>query len=1216
MPARSKPIIYVASANPDRKSAFALPALLEEEAKIRESLRNAIDEDGSWEYDANLKCNHESLVQRFYSNRVAVFHYGGHADPKNLFLPADSDGNQFASEERLEAFLARQETLQLAFFNACSTRAWAEYLIRDGVPCVIATACAVPDKKARDFAAAFYENLASDQTIASAFDKAKAAVNSIDEHGAAVPAQSAVAAESAKRTVDEAEETAPQTNEFQWALYTRDASAAEWKLSIGANDPLIGLPPLDLQKYPLPETPYVSIKGHQVGDAAIFFGRNREIRELYDWMLRNPDAPPLMLFYGQSGAGKSSLLNAGLLPRLDGQVDYVCLRRNANLIDDLHRAIGGESNDAARAWLASDKPKLIILDQVEEAITHSSGSTKEIGEFIDRLAEIFSLRQPGSKARLILSFRKEYLAEIRNALVEKIPEGASPLIQDFWLERLDFEAVKEVVTGPVRSSALRKKYKISFLKGEDLPTIVASDLEDRSSSVATVLEIILNQLLKAANEEAKQEGGDPVYSRDLYKGLSLLKNPLEGFYKDRISQLDSKEGGTANDEGLELDLLFEHTTPFATSKRRTLADLLKLYPKVKVPDLEQLIRRNKELYLLTEPAQEQAGSDGAASDGSATSLAHDTLAPVIRREFELSVLRGSRARRLLENRAREWTNGKPGDTFDAADLKTVEDGLNQMRSLETPEFNLLQASRERRRRERRRLIVWSSAATAIVAVLFALTFRYFFEVIQVRQVMTRSTGSVDRHSEMVGLLESMQAASDLTQSRFLALIPNQGLKGGVRANLQEALNRTKEVGRYPFNQLALAAGPCAVAFDDQDRLRFESVGDSGGTFDGKAMPADFYSTNDLATTCDPVSGRIAAVRSANQILTWKDGVSSIVDISRLGDDFGRYVTALAMTPAGDKIAAVSTSGAIEILDVNSNAQQAIPRSGTVYSMAFGGDGSLLGTAGDQGWAIWNLAGGRTVKQAGNPGVSTRIQFGGSSTAPVAAILVTGPQSCGVAVGNWDYLYSCTENGTPSAIAVNRDGTLVAVGRTDGKVDVWPYPKSGLKPLLSDMPASPSRIVALAFSPDSKLLATSSWKSETLDPDLASTVRVWQLDFKNETKYSEKDNLNVLLAAACARTQIYLDQMGNAPNPLPNDQVDIGSIRTACSTAHVAKAAQTGASAAKPVATTSTAPVSASPALDKSGSNPSQSNPSQSSPGDDRAPANPDQPDRRRAKQKR
>jgi len=433
----------------------------------------------------------------------------------------------------------------------------------------------------------------------------------------------------------------------------------------------------------------------------------------------------------------------------------------------------------------------------------------------------------------------------------------------------------------------------------------------------------------------------------------------------------------------------------------------------------------------------------------------------------------------------------------------------------------------------------------------------------------------------------------------------------VRTNLQEALNRTKEVGRYPFNQLALAAGPCSVAFNDQDRLRFESVGDSGGTFDGKAMPADYYSTNDLATTCDPVSGRIAAVRNVNQILTWKDGVSSTVDISRLGDAFGRYVTALAITPAGDKIAAVSTSGAIEILDVKSGAQQAIPRSGTVYSMAFSQDGSLLAAAGDQGWTIWKLAGGSAVRQAGNPEASTRIVFGGSPSAPLVAILVTGPQSCGVKVGNWDYLYSCTENGTPSAVAVNGEGTLVAVGRTDGKVDVWPYPKSGLKPLLSDMPASPSRITALAFSADSKLLATSSWKSETLDPDLASTVRVWQLDFKNETKYSEKDNLNVLLTAACERMQTYLDQMANAPNPFPNNPLDIGSIRTVCGTAHAAKAARTGASAAKPAATASTMPSGPSPAIDESGPKAGQSNPEAS-----QAAANSEKPDRRSAKPQR
>ena len=71
------------------------------------------------------------------------------------------------------------------------------------------------------------------------------------------------------------------------------------------------LPPLDL-----PDKPYRYLDWYRSEDAGIFFGRGREIRQLYDRMTA-PDGAPIVLLYGQSGVGKSSLLAAGLLPRLD-----------------------------------------------------------------------------------------------------------------------------------------------------------------------------------------------------------------------------------------------------------------------------------------------------------------------------------------------------------------------------------------------------------------------------------------------------------------------------------------------------------------------------------------------------------------------------------------------------------------------------------------------------------------------------------------------------------------------------------------------------------------------------------------------------------------------------------------------------------------------------------------------------------------------------------
>jgi Novel STAND NTPase 1 len=63
---------------------------------------------------------------------------------------------------------------------------------------------------------------------------------------------------------------------------------------------------------PADQNPYVGPRPFEPGDAGRFFGRRREVRELLSLVI----AHRVVLLYAASGAGKSSLLNAGLIPSL------------------------------------------------------------------------------------------------------------------------------------------------------------------------------------------------------------------------------------------------------------------------------------------------------------------------------------------------------------------------------------------------------------------------------------------------------------------------------------------------------------------------------------------------------------------------------------------------------------------------------------------------------------------------------------------------------------------------------------------------------------------------------------------------------------------------------------------------------------------------------------------------------------------------------------
>ena len=61
------------------------------------------------------------------------------------------------------------------------------------------------------------------------------------------------------------------------------------------------------------QNPYIGPRTFQREDRNIFYGRDREARDLMALVA----SERLILFYAQSGAGKSSLLNTRIIPELE-----------------------------------------------------------------------------------------------------------------------------------------------------------------------------------------------------------------------------------------------------------------------------------------------------------------------------------------------------------------------------------------------------------------------------------------------------------------------------------------------------------------------------------------------------------------------------------------------------------------------------------------------------------------------------------------------------------------------------------------------------------------------------------------------------------------------------------------------------------------------------------------------------------------------------------
>ncbi|MDQ3247847.1 MAG: CHAT domain-containing protein, partial [Chloroflexota bacterium] len=298
-----------------------------------------------------------------YRNRITLFHFGGHANGYQLLLETAAGQPAAANAGGLAAFLGQQQALQLVFLNGCSTEAQVEALLTAGVALVIATAQAIDDAVATHFAGRFYQSLAGGSTVETAYNEAVAAVRT--ERGTQLRDFYAAHLDS---------QSNPQTqpDRFPWLLAQRPGAeiAAGWNLPAAAGDLLFGLPPLPTLD--LPASPYRHLNWYTREHAEVFFGRSPEIRTLYA-RVTSADAAPIVLFYGQSGVGKSSLLAAGLLPRLEATYSVHYLRREQDkgllgtLIASLLSLMPTVPADNLRAaWLAAEahvgRPLLIVLD--------------------------------------------------------------------------------------------------------------------------------------------------------------------------------------------------------------------------------------------------------------------------------------------------------------------------------------------------------------------------------------------------------------------------------------------------------------------------------------------------------------------------------------------------------------------------------------------------------------------------------------------------------------------------------------------------------------------------------------------------------------------------------------------------------------------------------------------------------------------------------------
>jgi WD40 repeat protein len=1052
-----KPIIFLAFANDRDDGVKYLRNLPEELRQVRAALEKA-KSAGLCDLVERANATTKDILDVFqnpeYRNRIAIFHYGGHANGYELLLESSEGKTQLAHAGGLAAFLGQQQGLQLVFLNGCSTQQQVQALLQANVPAVIATSQAIDDAVAATFATRFYQGLAGGASMRTAYNEAAATVRTAK-------------GDNLRHLYAKG---SPREDRWPWELYFKEGaeSIAQWNLPAAVDDPTFGLPPIP--NGDLPEEPFRHLHWFEREQAEVFFGRNHQIRELYE-RVTAPQTAPIILLYGQSGVGKSSLLAAGLMPRLEGTYEIYYRRREQKIgllgtLKEILLSIAKE-NSVAEAWLALEhrrnKPLLVILDQVEGIYTRpNQEQSNEWRGFLEALQETFADPTHRPRGKLILGFRKEWLAEIDKQL------GENRLNRSLvFLAPMDRRGIIEAIARPSRAKRLQEHYGLAIEEG--LPEIIADDLlEDRDSPIAPTLQILLTKMWGEARE---RDYSQPRFDRDLYQTLKKQGILLKDFLDQQLAALKQWQPEVV-DSGLALDILAFHTTSLGTTEQRTAEHLAQEYNHQK--DVLPLLLQNcKDLYLLVDPAQNKKEKNSTV----ATRLAHDTLAPLIRERFDDSDKPGQRARRILENRAVEWRDGQQSTPLDEQDLAVVEQGMSGMRAWKPEEQILIEASRRKREQiQRRRKMLWRAGIAAIVLILVSAGIAWWQSVEAKRKGAINLARQLAARAELTrnlrpDLLQRSVLLAVESMYRFIAL-------GQHSLEADQALRHGLALLSRPLTHFAHEDSINGVALSQDGRfLVMASVDHTAQVWEistGKKV-ASLMHEREVMAVAFSAEGRYLATGSDDRTariwdaMNWREvaGLQHQAEVSRV--TFSPNEKSLATTSMDSTVWLWETSTWREVFHLKHD--------GNLTAIAFSPDEKYLATASDDSIArILEVTSGREVARLTHEGSVSAVTF--SEDGKYLATASKGKTARMFEMVDRREVRRWPHESGVSAVAFSADGKYLATACDDGAGSIWET-SSGQK-IASIKHAQ--GIVSIVFSQDGKYVATASHDK---------TARVWE-----------------------------------------------------------------------------------------------------------------------------